>query len=255
MSNAALKWAFRTILPSTAKSVLVALADHSNEQDEAWPSVARLERWTGLKDRAIRLALRQLEACNAINRCGKNGTTVIYKLEVGAEINPAPRAEYNPASDATNPARHAVNPAPHADKPLLTPIKPKKSSPLRTPPNGKCEASEREAMFQELFAAFWAAYPRKVGKGQAQRAFRAAIKKIPADRIIVALCKYPFDMSRPEFIPHASTWLNGERWTDEIQPLETDEDRLYRAAGLEPPRRNGRDLDGEVMELFPRLVQ
>jgi hypothetical protein len=68
----------------------------------------------------------------------------------------------------------------------------------------------------DSFDPWWDQYPRKVGKGQARRAYAAALKKVGADKLLTAVIAYPFDLSRPEFIPHASTWLNGERWADEI---------------------------------------
>lgn len=215
MSIAALNWAFRLRVQGAAKVVLIALADHANDDGEAWPAVSRLEQWTGLKDRGIRLALKHLEASGVINRSGKNGTTVIYKMEVGAEYNPARSADipardaaFNPAPDADNPARSAINPARRADKPLITTKEPLSIPPL-IPPTSKPDPMAE-------FADWWQHYPRKVGKGQARRAFVAARKKVSLQILTDAILAYPFDMTRPEFIPHASTWLNGERWADEI---------------------------------------
>ena len=68
-----------------------------------------------------------------------------------------------------------------------------------------------------LFDEFWAAYPRKIGKGQARKAWGAAVKKTGPASVIAAARR--FAESRrgedPTFTPHPSTWLNGERWNDE----------------------------------------
>jgi hypothetical protein len=73
----------------------------------------------------------------------------------------------------------------------------------------------------DQFDTFWAAYPRKCGRGQARRAWLAAGKKVSDFAILAALELQRragvFDRE-PRFIPHASTWLNGERWSDEIVP-------------------------------------
>lgn len=73
------------------------------------------------------------------------------------------------------------------------------------------------------FAAFWTAYPRKVAKKVAARtwgrlserdrqaAFDALPKHVEAWR-----ARYGDDT---EFVPHASTWLNGARWEDELAPV------------------------------------
>ena len=71
----------------------------------------------------------------------------------------------------------------------------------------------------EIFDRFWSLYPRKVGKGQAQAAWKAAAKKVDPQLIIEGLQIHMPDLTDkpPQFIPHASTWLNGERWADELE--------------------------------------
>ena len=66
---------------------------------------------------------------------------------------------------------------------------------------------------------FWAQYPRKVGKLTAQRSWQ----KMPDDHkqkaleAIVEHRKYWVAKGTDwEFIPHASTWLNQERFEDEL---------------------------------------
>jgi uncharacterized protein YdaU (DUF1376 family) len=79
------------------------------------------------------------------------------------------------------------------------------------------------------FDLWWSAYPRKVGKGHAAKAYAAALRKAPAAKLLSALQGYQFD-SREKYIPHPATWLNGERWLDEQDTF----DPVLRAAGLSP---------------------
>lgn len=72
------------------------------------------------------------------------------------------------------------------------------------------------------FEEFWKRYPKRVGKGQALKAYRAARKKASAETILEAVTKFPFERDRPQFIPYPATWLNGERWQDESAPMSTD---------------------------------
>jgi hypothetical protein len=69
------------------------------------------------------------------------------------------------------------------------------------------------------FARWWARYPRKVSKGQARAAWRKAIKKAEPDDLVEALENYAEHWRRSgtatQYIPHPSTWLNGECWADE----------------------------------------
>lgn len=71
------------------------------------------------------------------------------------------------------------------------------------------------------FAAFWSAYPRKVGKGQARAAWRSAIRKAAPGEIIAAAGRFRDDPARrakaPDLTAHPSTWLNGERWLEHPQ--------------------------------------
>lgn len=71
------------------------------------------------------------------------------------------------------------------------------------------------------FCEFWSAYPRRTGKGQARRAWRAATigangPRANARRVIRAAQAFAADPNLPptHFIPHPATWLNGERWAD-----------------------------------------
>lgn len=73
-----------------------------------------------------------------------------------------------------------------------------------------------------LFDMAWSEYPRKVGKGQARKAWNTAIKKEDPVKILEALEKHSmsWDGKSPEYIPHLSTWLNGERWLDDLDEAE-----------------------------------
>lgn len=70
------------------------------------------------------------------------------------------------------------------------------------------------------FTAFWAVYLRKVGKGQARKAWRSAVigHRVNPKTIIAAAERFRDECrsrgTAIEFIPHPATWLNGERWDD-----------------------------------------
>jgi hypothetical protein len=70
------------------------------------------------------------------------------------------------------------------------------------------------------FDRVWQAYPRKVAKGAARKAFlRLAPSSALVDRMLEAIA---WQRQTPQwvsnggvFIPHLSTWLNQERYDDE----------------------------------------
>lgn len=79
------------------------------------------------------------------------------------------------------------------------------------------------------FDDFWSQYPRKVSKGTARKAWAKALKLASPDAIMAGLNNsiafWEREATATTFIPHASTWLNGERWEDEypvpqLTPLE-----------------------------------
>lgn len=85
------------------------------------------------------------------------------------------------------------------------------------------------------FDEFWSAYPKRVGKGQAVKAWRGALRKADPDSIISAAVSFAAAQvgKDPQFIPHPSSWLNGERWADEQPHLRAvgDGDAWYPGKG------------------------
>ena len=85
----------------------------------------------------------------------------------------------------------------------------------------KKERKEKDIEKGFLFERFWTAYPRKVAKQTAMRAF----EKIDPDEamletMIAAVGKWKmtdqWNEAGGQFIPHPATWLNQRRWEDEL---------------------------------------
>ena len=100
----------------------------------------------------------------------------------------------------------------------------------------------------ETFAAFWSAYPRKDGKANAVKAWKKATKTHDPDSLVSEAQRWAGlwhgEGREKQFIPHAATWLNGERWTDE-PPAR----RLKAVAGDYRPYNNPDDpsiYEGEL---------
>lgn len=70
-----------------------------------------------------------------------------------------------------------------------------------------------------LFDQFWEAYPRKVGKRNAQKVFEhLQVDKPLLDKMLrqIAIAKQSRQWQDVQYIPHPATWLNGRRWEDEL---------------------------------------
>jgi len=86
----------------------------------------------------------------------------------------------------------------------------------------------------DQFTVFWDGYPKKTAKRAAARAFAKAIAKVSLDTLLDALARHKqTEQWQRRVIPHAATWLNGERWEDEgphLPRLVSPEDQAERAA-------------------------
>jgi len=75
----------------------------------------------------------------------------------------------------------------------------------------------------DRFDEFWSAYPRRVGKGAARKAWAKALKNgADPDEVIWGARAYANSPRRAEadiqYTAHPATWLNAERWDDEPEP-------------------------------------
>lgn len=69
----------------------------------------------------------------------------------------------------------------------------------------------------DSFDGFWQAYPRKTAKGAARIAYIKALKKAHWQILLTAAQDLANQKGREnKYTPHASTWLNQERWEDEL---------------------------------------
>jgi hypothetical protein len=109
-------------LGPTERLVMLALADHADDQGRCYPSNARLCDRTGLSERAVRQNIRALESSGYLSvhiGAGQSGSNVyIVRPQGGQEMPPAGNA---PGTSCT-PPRHLVpdRGAPDAPKPSGT---------------------------------------------------------------------------------------------------------------------------------------
>jgi hypothetical protein len=83
--------------------------------------------------------------------------------------------------------------------------------------------TETTKEYSDYFLKFWKVYPSKKAKEAAWKAF----KKLKVDddflaMLIKAINQQGLPSRDIQFVPHASTWLNGKRWEDEITAPTTN---------------------------------
>lgn len=83
------------------------------------------------------------------------------------------------------------------------------------------EKSKTENKQQEYFSIFWASYPKKVGKGAAEKSWKKIkptkdlLEKM-LNAIETAKQSRQWNKDNGQYIPNPATWLNQKRWEDEI---------------------------------------
>lgn len=105
----------------------------------------------------------------------------------------------------------------------------------------KAPPAERDGTEPIGFSEWWAFYPRKVGRRAAERAYAAALKRLPEgvrDRgeLLAGLSRanvqWHAEQKETQFIPHPATWLNQDRWKDEPATVAPGNEAVAKAIGL-----------------------
>lgn len=192
---------WRLDLPATDKMVLLALADAANDDGVTWIAVQSrragkmdLLSKCSLGERAVQGALKRLCEAGYLARKDVVGKGVIWTVTPAAN---APRTTCAPAAKDADPRSkcgETVN---------------------NHQPSSEAKASSEDGRAKSTdFDAFWEAYPAKVGKKAARRAWDRAKDRPPLVRLLEALDRYRRAKPADREWCHPATWLNEGRWDD-----------------------------------------
>ena len=88
-----------------------------------------------------------------------------------------------------------------------------------TPPYPPKGGDAKSKHGDERFDKFWSAYPKKVGKIAAKKAFERV--SVPLESLLSAIerqkCGSQWSRDNGRYIPNPATWLNQGRWDDDVQ--------------------------------------
>lgn len=89
----------------------------------------------------------------------------------------------------------------------------------------KKQNKELNELQEKQFDKFWQAYPKKVSKKEAQKSWKKINPSLELfEKILKALEMVKqteqWKKDNGKFIPYPATWLNKERWTDEINMMQ-----------------------------------
>jgi hypothetical protein len=96
---------------------------------------------------------------------------------------------------------------------------------------------------QDEFIDWYLIYPRKEGKGVAEKAYAKARKKVSAEVLAAGAQRYADDPNREkQFTKLPATWLNAESWDDEPLPDRNGTVTPLRPTGAQNRLQAGFDL-------------
>lgn len=198
-----------------------------------------------------------LDVVRALERLWRAGLLALYRGPNGLVLH---IINWEKHQRVSNPARERYL---RSDLHLSTEWETTVQSPLEPyPAEGKgregkgretvdADASESEP--DDAFDEFWIRYPRKVAKGAARKAWKAALKKVSdPSELVNASRRFSVRVqgSEEKFIPHASTWLNAERWLDETDAVLSGAEPYRPNQPFRPP-----DCPPEIAEDGARYVE
>lgn len=208
--------------------VLLALADISNDDGVSWPSNGLLAEKTRLSLATVKRMKQRLRERRLLVDDASLGRSNVYRIVMDevAQFEPLlaqvePGAQIEPAHSSEPGVAHSSEPGGGSRLSHYT-------SENRNEPSPTLIASdelERVISVDEGFARFWEVWPRKKSRGDAFKAFRSLMSKVPArrradwvDQVVAGVGRSVNEWrssGRPvDKIPYPATWLRAEGWGD-----------------------------------------
>lgn len=202
------------------KLVLIGIANHDGDGG-AWPSVKTLARYACISERQVQRYVAEMadmglvrveDQAGGVAQTRNDRRPNRYVINWDRVTSMSPRDERGDTQ-----GRNGVTPRVERGDIAMSP---EPSLTVHEPSNNTSHQPPVDVMFEKNFDSFWAMYPRRVGKGAARVALKKALTRECAAEIATALAARVKDWERSrtpmDKIPHPATWLNQERWTDEI---------------------------------------
>jgi uncharacterized protein YdaU (DUF1376 family) len=162
---------------STSVARLIGMRDHQKEVEAVLNEFFILTDDGWVQNRADREILHYKDKQNKASKAGK--ASALQRTLNGCSADVQPNSKHKPITNNHKP----------------------KETPSATP---------------DGFADFWLAYPKKIGKGAAEAAWKK--NHPPKDRVLIAVRlqsqSEQWQRDGGQYIPNPATWLNQKRWED-----------------------------------------
>jgi len=190
--------------------VLLAIADHQGEIG-AWPSIATIAKMVNSSERSVQRDIQHLQNIGELIVEVQNAPTRNqYKSNLYWVNLPGVTDLIAGVTNATSGVTESASGVTAGGvQTLIEPL---------------LENNLTKAQSEELFNEFWTAYPRKLDKAKAFRAFRSALKRATFEDILAGVLLYRNDPKRdPDFTKYPATWLNNDSWENTHEPSKDSE--------------------------------
>jgi len=121
----------------------------------------------------------------------------------------------------------------------------------RDVPSSQTQKTEEDKnTVEDVFDMAWTCWPRKAGKKGARAKFERLVREgLSVEDLALAIQQHGAAYAKwvqPQYVPHLTTWLNGERWEDEVPGPRggRGEERLAESVAL--VRRLREEEDGHA---------
>ena len=174
-------------LKPTEKYILHIMADYADEKGSCYPSHSHIAQIVGLQTtKSVKVAIKKF-------------------VELGLVVVKHRKKENGGCTSN----RYFLNPNMVTENlRVLEETTPSTSKTYNTKDNTK-------DIYSEKFEIFWRIYPRKIAKKSAYKSWSKFDEK-HYDKILYGAQRFAEQSQKTEekYIPHATTWLNQERWLD-----------------------------------------
>lgn len=104
------------------------------------------------------------------------------------------------------------------------------------------------------FETFWLLYPRRVAKKDAQKAWSKLSESDRFDAIVALADWIRVWRARgdDQYTPYPASWLNGERWTDELPPEHRNRPQAHAPVKERPDSPKG-EMPEHVKALIAKM--
>lgn len=184
-----------------------------NDQLCAWPSIKGLARDIGASKTAVKSSLNILEELGVITRVQRfSNNEKIATLYIWHpwRIDGWDDSAMRRREDAERGYAREETPESPASAPTPAPATPAPKAPAKP--------AEKPA---DGFTEWWSHYPKKVKKLDAEKAYRAALKRgVTPKELLDGLQRqkaaWKAKGTEPQYIPYPATWLRAGSWEDEL---------------------------------------